>query len=144
MNADKDFTKLELMQLDEVIKIDLIIDRPLFKAPETVKFANNNPEEGKNTGDNNPLFEQFEISIAELKSNVKVALKNKSHISFTDFVKEFEIKKGVAEIVAYVEIASNEKSRHIVKEDEYDFIDIKNSKTNKNFKVKVPQIIFCK
>lgn len=144
INADKDFSKLELMQLEEVINIDLIIDRPLFSPPEKVKFANNNPEEGKNTGDNNPLFEQFEISIAELKNNIKVALKNKSHISFSDFVKEFEIKKGVAEIVAYVEIASNEKSRHIVKEDEHDFIDIKNSKTNKNFKIKVPQIVFCK
>lgn len=144
VNADKDFSKLELMQLDDVINIDLIIDRPLFSPPEKVKFANNNPEEGKNTGDNNPLFEQFEISIAELKSNIKVALKNKSHISFSEFVKEFEIKKGVAEIVAYLEIASNENSRHIVKEDEHDFIDIKNSKTNKNFKVKVPQIVFCK
>ncbi|MDI9364707.1 MAG: DUF3375 domain-containing protein [Flavobacterium sp.] len=144
INADKDFTKLELMQLDEVINIDLIIDRPLFTPPEKVKFANNNPEEGKNTGNNNPLFEQFEISIAELKSNIKVALKNKSHISFSDFVKAFEIKKGVAEIVAYVEIAANEKNRHIVKEDQHDFIDIKNSKTNKNFRVKVPQIVFCK
>lgn len=144
LNADKDFSKLELMQLDEVINIDLIIDRPLFSPPEKVKFANNNPEEGKNTGDNNPLFEQFEINIAELKNNIKVALKNKTHISFSDFVKEFEIKKGVAEIVAYVEIASNEKSRHIVKEDEHDFIDIKNSKSNKNFKVKIPQIVFCK
>ena len=142
--SDKDFSKLELMQLDEVINIDLIIDRPLFSPPEKIKFANNNPEEGKNTGDNNQLFEQFEISIAELKGNIKIALKNKSHISFSDFVKEFEIKKGVAEIVAYVEIASNEKSRHIVKEDEHDFIHIKNSKTNKNFKVKVPQIVFCK
>lgn len=148
VNADKDFSKLELMQLDNVIGVDLILgqgwDIRGFKPPEKIKFANNNPEEGKNTGDNNPLFEQFEISIAELKSNIKVALKNKSHISFSDFVKEFEIKKGVAEIVAYVEIASNEKSRHIVKEDEHDFIDIKNSKTNKNFKVKVPQIVFCK
>ena len=115
-----------------------------FKPPEKIKFANNNPEEGKSTSDKDQLFEQFEISVAELKNNIKSALKNKTHITFTDFVKEFEIKKGVAEVVAYVEIASNEKSRHIVKEDEHDFIDIKNTKTNKNFKVKVPQIVFCK
>lgn len=148
VNADKDFSKLELMQLDDVISVDLILghgwDIRGFKPPEKIKFANNNPEEGKNTDDNNQLFEQFEISMAELKNNIKIALKNKSHISFPDFVKEYEIKKGVAEIVAYVEIASNEKSRHIVKEDEHDFIDIKNSKTNKNFKIKVPQIVFCK
>lgn len=147
-NADKDFSKLDLMQLDDVINVDLILahgwDIRGFKPPEKIKFANNNPEEGKNTGGNNQLFEQFEISMAELKNNIKVALKNKSHISFSDFVKEFEIKKGVAEIVAYIEIASNEKNRHIVKDGEHDFIDIKNSKTNKNFKVKVPQIVFCK
>lgn len=143
-NADKDFSKLDLLELDEIISIDLIVDRPLFTPPEKIKFANNNPEEGKNTSDNSQLYEQFEISVAELRNNIKVALKNKTHISFSDFVKEFEIKKGVAEIVAYVEIASNEKSRHIVKNDEHEFIDIKNSKTNKKFKIKVPQIVFCK
>jgi len=148
VDADKDFSKLDWLELDNVIDIDLILghgwDIRGFKPPEKIKFANNNPEEGKNTSDNNQLYEQFEISVAELKSNIKSALKNKTHITFSDFVKEFEIKKGVAEIVAYVEIASNEKSRHIVKDDAHDFIDIKNSKTNKNFKVKVPQIVFCK
>lgn len=144
LNADKDFSKFDLTLIDDIIRIDLIVDRPLFNPSEKIKFANNNPEEGKNTAGNNLLFEQFEISVAELKSNIKIALKNKSQISFSDFVKEYEIKKGVAEIVAYLEIASNEKSRHIVRENEYDFIDIKNSKTNKKFKVKVPQIIFCK
>ncbi|MBS0645006.1 MAG: DUF3375 domain-containing protein [Verrucomicrobia bacterium] len=148
VNADKDFSKLDLLVLDNVIDIDLILghgwDIRGFKPPEKIKFANNNPEEGKSTSDKDQLFEQFEISVAELKNNIKSALKNKTHITFTDFVKEFEIKKGVAEVVAYVEIASNEKSRHIVKEDEHDFIDIKNTKTDKNFKVKVPQIIFCK
>ena len=147
-STDKDFTRLNLLQLDHVIDIDLILAHEWkirgFKPPEKVKFANSNPEEGINTSDNNQLFEQFEISVADLKNNIKIALKNKSHISFLDFVKEFEIKKGVAEIVAYVEIASNEKSRHIVKDDAHDFIDIVNSKTNKHFKVKVPQIVFCK
>jgi len=148
VNTDKDFSKLEWLELDNVIDIDLILghgwDIRGFKPPEKIKFANNNPEEGKNTNDNNQLYEQFEISVAELKNNIKTALKNKPHITFSDFVKEFGIKKGVAEIVAYVEIASNEKSRHIVKDDAYDLIDIKNTKTNKNFKVKVPQIVFCK
>ena len=148
INADKDFSKLDLLELDNVIDIDLVLGHGWeirgFKPTEKIKFANNNPEEGKNTSDNIQLYEQFEISVAELKDNIKVALKNKTHISFSDFVKEFEIKKGLAEIVAYVEIASNEKNRHIVKDDAHDFIDIKNSKTKKKFKVKVPQIVFCK
>ncbi|HEX5154669.1 MAG TPA: DUF3375 domain-containing protein [Parafilimonas sp.] len=148
LNPDKDFSRLNLIEMDNVVDINLILghnwDIRGFKPPEKIKFANNNPEEGKNSNDNNQLYEQFEISIAELKNNIKTSLKNKTHITFSDFIKEFEIKKGVAEIVAYVEIASNDKNRHIVKDDVHDFIDIKNSKTDKNFRVKVPQIIFCK
>ncbi len=148
LHADKDFSKLNLVELDNVIDIDLMLghgwDTRGFKPPEKIKFANNNPEEGKGTSDKNHLYEQFEISIADLKNNIKSALKNKTHITFAEFVKDFEIKKGVAEIVAYVEIASNEKSRHIVKNNAHDFICIKNASTNKNFKVKIPQIVFCK
>lgn len=143
-NTEVDFSKLYVLELDNVIDIDLIIDRPLFNPPQKVKFSNSNPEEGKSTSNNDILFEQFEIDIAELKDKIKTALKHKSQVSFSDFVKEFEIQKGVAEVVAYVEIASKEKSKHIIDESLNDFIDIKNSKTNKNFKVKVPQIIFCR
>lgn len=148
LNANIDFSKLDWLELDNVIDIDLILghgwDTRGFKPPEKIKFANNKPEEGNNTSDNIQLYEQFEISVAELKNNIKSALKYKTHITFSDFVKEFEIKKGVAEIVAYVDIASNEKSKHIVKYDAFDSIVIKSFKTNKNFKVKVPQIIFSK
>lgn len=148
VSPDKDFTQLDLLELEDVIGINLILghgwDIRGFKPPDKIKFANTNHEVGKHTSDNTTLFEQFEISMADLKNNIKIALKNKTHISFKDFVKEFEIKKGVAEVVAYVEIASTEKSRHIVKNDQHDFIDIINSKTSKKFKVKVPQIIFCK
>jgi len=143
-NAEMDFSKLSLLELDKAIDIDLIVDRPLFNPPRKVKFSNSNLEEGKSTSNNDLLFEQFEIDIAELRDKIKTALKHKSQVSFTDFVKEFEIAKGVAEVVAYVEIASNEKSKHIIDESLHDLIDIKNSKSNKNFKVKVPQIIFCR
>lgn len=148
VNADKDFSKLKLVEIDNVISIDLILghgwDVRGFKPPDKIKFANTNPEEGKGTSDKIQLYEQFEINAAELKSNIKSALKNKTHITFVDFIKEFEIKKGLAEVVAYVEIAATEKNRHIVKTEVHDFIDIKNSKTNKYFKIKIPQIVFCK
>jgi hypothetical protein len=142
--SEIDFTKLNLLELDEVIKIDLIINRPLFNPPQKIKFTNKNLEEGISTANNDLLFEQFEINMTELKGKIKSALKNKTQISFCDFVKEFEIEKGVAEVVAYVEIASKEQNKHIVDKNLHDIINIRNFKTNKNFKVKVPQIIFCR
>ena len=143
-NAETDFSKLSLVELDEIINIDLIVDRPLYNPPQKIKFSNKNPQEGKAIATNNLLFEQFEISIAELKERIKTSLKNKTQISFTDFLKEFEIQKGVAEVVAYIEIASKEKNKHLIDENNYDTIDVKNAKTNKNFTVKIPQIIFCR
>jgi hypothetical protein len=139
-----DFTKLSLLKLDEVIDIDLIFERPLYTPPQKVKFANNNPEFGKATANSDLLFEQFEIDIAELRDKIKSALKNKLQIYFSDFVKEFEIEKGVAEVVAYIEIATKEKNKHIVDDTLQDTIEIRNSKTNKKFKMEVPQIIFCR
>jgi len=139
-----DFSKLILLELDEIVKIDLIVDRPLFNPPQKVNFTNKNPKQGVSTANNDLLFEQFEINMVELKGKIKSALKNKTQISFTDFVKEFEIEKGVAEVVAYIEIAYKERNKHIVEENLHDTIDIRNTKTNKNFRVKVPQIIFCR
>ncbi|MCF6154081.1 MAG: DUF3375 domain-containing protein [Candidatus Brocadia sp.] len=147
-NTEIDYSKLSLLELDKTIRVDLMLahdwDVRGFKPPQKIKFSNNNPEEGKSTGNNDLLFEQFEIDIAELKNNIKTALKHKSQISFTDFVKEFKIRKGVAEVVAYVEIASKEKNKHTVNEALQEVIEIRNSKTNKNFKVRVPQIIFSR
>ena len=142
--SEIDFSNLEMLELDKVIKIDLILDRPLYNPPNKIKFINKNSEEGVSTSNNDLLFEQFEINMVELKGRIKTALKNKTQISFTDFIKEFQIEKGVAEVVAYVEIASKDSHKHIIDVNIHDTIDIKNSKTNKNFKVKIPQIIFCR
>lgn len=143
-NPDIDFSKVDLLRFDDVIHIDLVFNRPLFTPPEKLKFAKNDPKDGVATGDNESLFSQFEISLAELKKNIKSALKTRDHISFTEFIKEYKIEKGVAEVIGYVEIATQEKNRHIVKNSEFDVVDIQNRKTHKKYKVKVPQIIFCK
>lgn len=143
-NPEVDFSKVDLLRFDDVIHIDLVFNRPLFTPPEKLKFAKNEPKEGVAAGDNESLYTQFEISLADLKKNIKSALKNRDQITFTEFVKEYKIQKGVAEVVGYVEIATQEKNKHIVKNDDFDVIAIGNSRTNKRYKIKVPQIIFCK
>ncbi len=143
-NPDIDFSKFDWLRFDDVIHIDLVFNRPLFNPPEKLKFAKNNPKDGVATGDTDSLFSQFEISLADLKKNIKSALKNRDQISFTEFIKEYKIEKGVAEVVGYVEIATQERNKHIVKNFVFDVVDIDNSKTHKKYKIRVPQIIFCK
>lgn len=147
-NDHLDFSKIDFLKIEDVIDIDLIMayDWKIrgFKPPQKIKFADSSLEDGVITTDNDSaLFTQFEINMAELKENIRHSLKNKTHITFSDFIREFEIKKGVAEVVAYIEIATNEK-KHIIKKDNTEFIEIVNSKTDKKFKLKIPQIIFCK
>lgn len=145
---DIDFTKMNLLQIDDIVDIDLTLAYDWsvrgFRPPAKISFSNQQPEEGLNTSDDTPLFDQVEISTQELRSNIRTALRNRSHIRFTDLVKEFEISKGVAEVVAYLDIASTERSKHIVDGGEFDVVDVKNAFTDKIFKLKVPRITFCK
>jgi hypothetical protein len=146
--GDRDFTRFSMLELDDVVDIDLTMAHDWefrgFKPPEKINFANTQFEVGQTMSDNAPLFDQFEISIAELRTNIRAALKNRTHIQFVDLVKEYQLKKGIAEVVAYVDIATADKNRHIVKAEEYDVINVVNTASNKSFKVKVPHIIFCK
>jgi hypothetical protein len=143
-STQTDYSKILSLSLEEVIHIDLITEKPLFKISEKIKFANNRFDVGATSVNNDRLFEQFEIDTAALKNNIRAALKHKTQITFTDFVKAFEIQKGVAEVVAYMEIASKERNRHIIDEQKRETISIKNTKSNKLFKIEIPQIIFCK
>lgn len=139
-----DFTKLPALELDDVIRIDLIADRPLYCPPEHVKFNNGNLEEGKAVGSNELLYEQFEIDINELKSNIRSLLREKTQVTLPELVRKYPMKKGVAEVVAYLDLASKAGGRHQVSADQYDEICICNAKTDQSFKVKIPQIIFNK
>lgn len=139
-----DFVRLPSLELEYIINIDLITDRPLYTPPNRVKFNNGTLEEGKAIGNNTLLFEQFDVNIPELRNNIRRALKSNPRIAFADFVKEFGIEKGVAEVVAYLDIAAKGGNHHIVSSDLYDEISIRNMKTNKSFKIKIPQITFCR
>lgn len=79
-----------------------------------------------------------------MKNNIKQVLKNRPQISLPELLQEYPAEKGVAEIVAYMDIASKNEKRHSVSADEQDEILIRNLQTGQIFKVKIPQIIFSK
>jgi len=139
-----DFSKTFSLSIDDIVKIDLIVDRPLFSVHQKVKFSDKIFDVGETTADNSKIFEQFEVDISELRNNIKTALKDKTQINLIDLIKTFEVQKGVAEIVTYIDIATKEKTKHIIDEQNRQIIEIQNIKTNKMFKVEIPQIIFCR
>lgn len=138
-----DFTKLPALDVEDTIHIDLISDRPLFSPPEKVKFKKQAIQEGEAVGGNESLYRQFEISIPKLKENISnMLLKKQKEVSLSDLIQEYPIEKGVAEVVAYLDIASKSEKRHSVSASEEEKIQIHNTQTGQAFKVKIPKIIF--
>ncbi len=142
-NPELDFEKIPPLELSKIIKIDLMLDKPLFNPPEKINFLANKIEEGVANENDNKLYQQFEINIQQLKQNIKEALKHKTQISMVDFLQEYEIEKGIAEVLAYVNIAHKSK-KHIVSDDELERIIISNKRKQKKFSIQIPQIIFCR
>lgn len=143
-HPETDFTKLPGLEIDDVIHIDLISERPLYTPPEQVKFKKQTLEEGQASDANSLLYEQFEIDIPRLKDNIKQSLKSHPRISLAELIREYPIEKGVAEVVAYLDIASKQEKRHSVSAEEEEEIMIRNTHTGQLFKVNVPKITFSK
>ena len=100
-------------------------------------------QEGKASGGNELLYEQFEINIPKLKDHIKqLLLRKHGPVSLPELIREYPIEKGVAEIVAYLDIASKNEKRCTVSHNEQDEILILNAQTGQRFQVKIPKIIF--
>ena len=113
----------------------------LFRS-EQVKFKKQQLQEGQASGDNELLYEQFEINIPKLKENIRQLLRYQPQVSLQELIKVHPIEKGVAEVVAYLDIATKNGERHSVSTSEQEEIQICNSQTGQIFKVKIPKIIF--
>lgn len=137
-----DFIKLPALEVDNAICIDLISDRPLYSPTERVKFKKQPLQEGKAVGGNSLLYEQFEINIPKLKDQIKQMLKTHEQVSLPELIREYPIEKGVAEVVAYLDIATKNGKRSHVSTDEQEEILIRNSQTQQTFRIKIPKIIF--
>lgn len=143
-HPETDFNKLPALEIEDVIRIDLISERPLYTPPEQIKFKKQALQEGQAYGGNELLYEQFDIDIPRLKNNIKQLLKMQPRVSLPELLMEYPVEKGVAEVVAYLDIASKNEKRHSVSVDEQDEIRIHNSQTGQTFKVKIPKIIFSR
>lgn len=141
-NPDIAFTQLPALVIEEPIKIDLIADRPLFQPKETVKFKRQALAKGRPTDDNSLLYEQFEINLPRLKERISTLLRNRDSISLTELLDVYPVEKGIAEVVAYLDIASRSGSRHTVEKEAQEEILIRNAQTEQVFKITLPKIRF--
>jgi hypothetical protein len=131
------------MEIAGIFKLDFMMERPLYRPARKIKFTQTEPEEGKTQQNNQALYNQFSIDLEELKENIRTALKYKTQVTLKELVDQYQVQKGVAEIIGYVEIAAKDRN-HLYNDAIEEEILIFNQKTDKTFRVKTPQIIYCR
>src|SRR5690606_24199209 len=119
----------------------LIMERPLFSPPVKVSFDKTNIQDGISEADTGLLFEQFYVDIEALRSNIKQTLHNKSQVALSELLQVYKPQKGLTEILAYMQIAANDKKHYINRELEEELV-VENMEGNKKYSVKAPVIIF--
>jgi hypothetical protein len=86
--------------------IDLPMDRPLFTPGVKAFITSSAVENADSDVDMAALFSQFVIDKNKLRSQIRQALQERSNITLRDLVQQFPVEQGLAELVAYLEIAT--------------------------------------
>jgi hypothetical protein len=130
------------MEIGGQVKTSLFMERPLFSPPVKVSFAKKEIEEGQAANDTtNVLFEQFYVDLDELRNNVKQMLRQHPQVRLPDLLKQYPSTKGVAEILGYLQIATNDKKHSVNHEEEVE-LTIHNNDGGTHYRLQAPTIIF--
>lgn len=96
----------DVMQIDGIgADIALPLERPLFSPKARLRLEQLLPEQGDDDIDTARLFEQIVVDKARLSANIRQALRGSSQVSLHALVDEMPLRNGLAELVAYLELA---------------------------------------
>jgi hypothetical protein len=130
-----------LMEVDGLFRPTFLMERPLFKPPLKVVFEQTLIEDGAADASTQALFDQFYVDIEQLRSNIKLLLRSKSQVSLTELLQHYHPTKGVAEVLAYMQIATSD-SRHYINNEHTEKLVIQNVDAGTQYQLDTPLIIF--
>ncbi len=88
------------------------------------------------------LYEQVYVDETELAQRIRTALQDANQVSLGQLVHLFPVEKGVAEIVAYLNLAEKD-DRAMVSDEDSEEITIQ-TMDGRQKQVRVPQVIFVR
>lgn len=92
---------------DSSPSVELPLERPLYRVPVNPTIVDIELEEGVADLDAEPLYAQVRVDLAELSQNIRRALQDRSQVSLAELVAECPLRYGLAELLAYLQLASN-------------------------------------
>ncbi len=100
-----------LICLDETAPdIDLTLDRPLFTPPFKPTLDDAVALAGDEDIPADALFGQIRIDKARLAANIRRALQVRNQVTLAELVREHPLEHGLAELIAYMSLAADDRS----------------------------------
>lgn len=97
------------MALDEPTPtVELPMERPLYTPPLTPNLDDHVVMEGEDDVDPAELFEQVYVDRERLRGCIRRALQQRDTIGLGDVLQQFPLEQGLAELVTYLAIATDE------------------------------------
>ena len=134
-------TSATWMEIGGQVKPSLFMDRPLFIPPVKVTFEKREVAAGEVGSDASALFEQFYVDLDELRNNIKQLLRHSPQVHLSDLLVQYPATKGIAEILGYLQIATNER-KHVVNHEVQVELMITNHEQHAHYHLQAPTIIF--
>jgi len=96
------------MPLDDTsVTVDLAMERPLYRAPFKPVISDLVMDEGDADVDAAILYAQIVVDRAELTGHIRQALKGQPQVSLAEVVSRHPLRHGLAELVAYLQLAGD-------------------------------------
>ncbi len=122
--------------------IDPVMSRGLFMPPTSPTITATPLDDVDVAIELDALYEQTFIDETELSANIRQALQNQSQISLSQLARRYPIRKGLAEIVGYLNLASRDDKAYVA-DDETDMLYITLS-NGQSKQVELPKVIFVR
>lgn len=130
-----------LLEIDGLFRPVFTMARPLFSPPVIVSFKETDIPEGLSEADTHLLFEQFYVDIEELKNNIRQVLRTRTQVALSELLDIYKPRKGVVEILGYMQIASNDR-KHLIHRESEERLYIENEESNRRYSLTTPVVIF--
>jgi hypothetical protein len=134
----------EIISIPGRPQIEMIMERPLWDVSVSPELRKDDLEEGLSTlVDTQQLYSLFNINRDELKTRIDELLSITSQFTLKTLIEKYPVERGLAEILIYVDIALKNENVS-VNEDIYETMIVWNKISNRQFEIKLPQIIICR
>jgi hypothetical protein len=103
-----------VIEIDEAApELHLPFERPLFSPPLTLNLAAAVVLEGEESTDTEGLFAQSFVDRARLQEQIRRALQTRPQISLAELIATHPLEHGLAELIAYLSLASEDDHARI-------------------------------